>query len=289
MKYSDCDDCAIRIAWIGVFTSMILALLKYYIGWVGGSAGVMAGAIHSTTCMISSGSILFAHAFSKKDADDRFHYGYGKVEFVLSAVVSLSILIILSLFLISNLRVLMTEVHHIPHVTTVVIAAASIIINETLYRHFICAGKQTNSSAVTAAAWAVRSDALTSLVVLIGVIGASLNIKHLDPVIAIGISIILFKTVGTNLINSARSLMDYSADDSLARRIKPLMATLPSVLLVKHIKTRPMGQHTKVDIELQVAPSLTVSEISQIESDVIKLIKKNEKKIGDISVDFFDH
>lgn len=286
MKYSQCEACSVRVAWIGVLISLTLALMKYYIGWVGGSAGVVAAAIHSTVCMVSSASILFARSFTQRGADSKFQYGYGKIEFVASAVVSSSILVVITLFFISNIRALVQEIHHVPHVTAAVIAMTSVIANEFLYRYFRCVGKQMNSPTVTATAWAVRSDAFTSLVVLLGVIGTSFGIRHLDPIIAIVITLVLFKIVGENIINSIRGLMDYAPDQNLPSRIKKLLKSIPEVISLKGIKTRSMGQRIKVDLEVKVAQHLTLEEVTKLEEKIAKLVLRQEKKVGDISFGF---
>ncbi|MBF0492777.1 MAG: cation transporter [Deltaproteobacteria bacterium] len=286
MKYSHCEECVVKAAWAGVFTSLTLALLKYYIGWFGGSAGVTAAAIHSTICMVSSASILFTHSFAKRGEDERFPYGYGKIEFVASSVVSLSILVVITVFFISNMRALLQELHHVPHVTTAVIAIASIVANESLYRYFHCVGNEMNSVTVKAAAWAVRSDAFTSLAVLIGVIGTSLGIRHLDPVIAIGITLFLFYIVGGHLIHSVRGLMDYSSDEELSLRIKKLIKSVKTITGIRSIRARSMGQIIKVDLELEVESNLTVEEVDKLEEEVAVLIRKHEKRIKDISIGF---
>ena len=121
----NCADCAIKAAWVGVGISLVLALMKYYIGWVGGSAGVMAAAIHSTVCLISSASILFTQSFAGRRPDARYAYGYGKIEFVASAVVNTSVLVIMTFFMISNVRALLQELHHVPHVTSAIVAATT--------------------------------------------------------------------------------------------------------------------------------------------------------------------
>ncbi|MGK5086592.1 cation diffusion facilitator family transporter [Bdellovibrionota bacterium FG-2] len=286
MKQPQCQECAVKAAWIGVGISFVLALMKYYIGWVGGSAGVMAAAIHSTVCLVSSASILFTQYFAGRKPDERYPYGYGKIEFVASALVNTSILVVMSLFLVSNVRALLEELHHVPHVTAAVVAATSVIANEFLFRYFRCVGSEMNSPTIMSAAWAVRTDALTSLVVLLAIIGTSLGIQHLDPVVAICIILILFKIVGENLIRAVQGLMDYSMDDGLPLRIKILLKQIPEIIDIPSLKTRSMGQVCKVDLELKVAPELTAEETGELEQKVCRLIRAKEQRIGDITVGF---
>ncbi len=282
----NCADCAIKAAWVGVGISLVLALMKYYIGWVGGSAGVMAAAIHSTVCLISSASILFTQSFAGRRPDARYAYGYGKIEFVASAVVNTSVLVIMTFFMISNVRALLQELHHVPHVTSAIVAATSIIANEFLFRYFRCVGSEMNSPSITSAAWAVRSDALTSLVVLLAIIGTSLGIQHLDPVVAICITLILFKIVGENLIKAVRGLMDYASDDDLPARVTKLLEGISEIVAIPTLRTRSMGQHFKVDLELQVSADLTVEDTGRLEERVSRLIRSKESRIGDITVGF---
>lgn len=286
MKYSQCEACATRAAWMGVGISLFLALVKYYIGWVGGSAGVVAAGLHSTICMVSSASILFTQYFARKGPDEKFPYGYGKFEFVVSATVNFSILVVMGIFFTSNIRVLLNEIHHIPHITAGVIAATSAITNEAMFRYFRCVGTEMNSPTITATAWAVRSNALTSFIVLLSVIGTTLGIRHLDPVVAIGITLVLFKIVGGNLIHSIRGLMDYSHDSTLPVRIRNLVSELPNVLEITNVKTRSMGQLVKVDLELRVDPNLSVEDTDKIEEKICKLLHQTEQKLGDITVGF---
>ncbi|MGK5083019.1 cation diffusion facilitator family transporter [Bdellovibrionota bacterium FG-1] len=286
MKNSDCEECAVKAAWIGLIVSMSLAAMKYYIGWVGGSAGVVAIAIHSTVCMFSSASILFTHSFAKRGPDERFHYGYGKIEFVVSALVNTAILVVMGMFFISNIRAILDDVHHVPHVTSAIIAAISIMANETVFRYYRCVAAETNSPSVTSAAWAIRSDALTSLVVLLGIIGTSLGVKHLDPVIAVCITLILLKIIGEHLITSIRGLMDYSVDEKILARIKNLIKNVSEVKSILHLRARSMGQLFKIDLELGVSPELTVEQTAKLEDLICELIHDDEQKIGDITIGF---
>ncbi len=285
-KYAQCDSCANRSGWISMLTSSVLAVTKLYIGYVGGSKGCIADAIHSSACIVSSITIFLARNFVKRNANEKYSYGYGKIEFVAAAVVSFIILVIVTIFVVTSIKALFAEHHTVPHLATAVIAIVSIVANELLFRFLRCVGTEFSSPTIMANAWANRSDCFSSLAVLIGIVGTWLGIKHLDPLMALAVTLIIYKVVGSNLLHAIKGLMDHSVGNKLESDIKILLKEISEVRDVTNIKTRSLGHRTKVDITVNVDAKLTVSDTEILEKRICDLIHRKEESVGDIVINF---
>jgi len=285
-RYPECQTCYKWAGWAGTGTSAILALLKFYIGWVGGSKGLIADAMHSTICIASAGTIFLARSFTQKKADDSFPWGYGKVEFLASGIVSLVILGVVTVFMVSSLNALMGAQHTVPHMSTALIVLVSIVANEIVFRFLHCVGTQYSSATMISSAWANRSDCFSSLAVLVGIVGSRLGIEHLDPIMALVVTLIIYKVVGANLLTSIRGLMDYSGGPELTNRLKKLATEIPDVNEVSSLKTRSMGQFVKVDMVVKVPSEYTAEQADGVALRIKNLYRRKEKRVGEIMVGF---
>lgn len=285
-RYPECEKCLGIAGWAGMAVSAVNAILKFYIGFVGGSKGVIADALHSTVCIVSNITIIIARSISKKDHDPRFPYGYGKVEFVSSAAVSGVILTVVTVFVISSIKAIINGQYTAPHFSTVVITVVSIISNEIVFQFMYCVGKQYNSPAITAGAWANRSDSFSSIAVLIGIIATMLGMKHMDSIMALVVAAIIYKIIGTNFVDSIKGLMDISSGESLVNRLKVLLKDFPEIKSVTSLKTRSMGQYTKVDLFVNVPHDFTVEQTDDLEGRITRLFRRKEHTIGDLVIGF---
>lgn len=145
-----------------------------------------------------------------------------------------------------------------PSVLNLGAAALSIVVKEWMYRYTIKAANKINSNALKADAWHHRTDAFSSIGSLIGVGGALLGFKFLDPLAAVVIAIIIIKVGVEIYMKSVDEVMDKSADEETIQTIKEVVQAVEGVIAIDLLLTRQHASLIYVDIEIGVHGDLTL-------------------------------
>ena len=253
---------AMRAAGLGLAVNFVLGIVKLIGGLVGQSFALISDAVNSFGDVVTSLAVLFALRVAQQPPDDEHPYGHTRAEAIAGS--NIALLVILSALLVGWEAVQRFSVRHaLPPVWTLWIAAANVLIKESLYRYKRSVGRRTGSSALMANAWDHRSDAFCSAAVLIGLgivrwggpawIGAD-EASALVVVAAICWS-------GAKLFRSSSSeLMDSQADEQLVREIRRAAETVPEVRAVEKLWVRKSGLEYFADIHIEVDAQLTVAE-----------------------------
>jgi cation diffusion facilitator family transporter len=163
-------------------------------------------------------------------------------------------------------------------------AAISIAVNESLYRWIICAAGRVNSAALEAEAWDNRSDAISSLPVFLGVLGAQFGFRSLDPLAALFVGILVGKIAFELLSKNLHGLMDMPLHSREIKRIKELVIATPGVKAIDYLRTRGMGRHYMADLQILVNPKTTVEKSNSIATEVKKVLRREIEHLEDITI-----
>ena len=164
------------VTMVGVLVNAFLILFKFFAGIFGQSQALIADAVHSISDLFTDFVVLLGLRIGRKVPDERHHFGHARIETLASAIVGLT-LIATALYL--GIKASWNIYHHTEYHPTwlaLVGAGVSIALKESLYHYTIHIGRRIKSSAIVANAWHQRSDALSSVAVLLGVAGA-----HIKP------------------------------------------------------------------------------------------------------------
>jgi cation diffusion facilitator family transporter len=251
-----------RAARWGIVVSLGLAAAKLAGGLLGHSVALIADAIHSLGDALVSGAILGALYWAQQPADREHPYGHSRVEAVVGSNVAL--LLILSAVGIGweALRTL-AEPSRPPEGFTLVIAAASLLLKEGMYHYNRRVADKMGSSAIRAAAWDHRLDAVGSLAVLGGVALARWGgpaWHAADHLAALAVALLMLWAGITLAWDSLQELMDRQADPDLVVCVRQEAATVPGVRGVEKLLVRKSGLELLVDIHVEVDPEISVRE-----------------------------
>ena len=273
-----------KVTVVSGVVNLLLSLAQVVIGLIANSAALVADGIHSASDLLSDVLVWFAarHAAMAPDADHP--YGHGRFE--TAATLGLGILLVLvALGIVWNGFERLWDVGRpVPGKLALIVAAVGIVAKEALYWYTIAAAKRLKSDMLRANAWHHRSDAISSVVVLIGVGGALLGFGYMDALAAIIVGVMVAK-IGWDLGWSALSeLVDTALDEEQVGEAKRVIMDIDGVRSVHMLRTRRHGAEASADVHVQVAPRLSVSEghvISQAVED--RMIGKLEA-ITDVTV-----
>lgn len=267
---------ASRSTWVSVAINIVLTLLQIVVGILGKSQGLIADGLHSLSDLLSDFIVLFANRQSSRKADATHPYGHARIETAATLILG-SMLMALALLLLwgAGVRLASGKAIASVHYSTLIVAAATLIFKEGLYRYLMRVAKRVNSQMLMANAWHSRFDAWSSLVVLIGIGGNMAGFKMLDVIAAIIVAIMIGR-MGWQLAREALSqLIDKALDDAEVEEIRAALLETPGVRGLHELRTRKMGDRALVDAHIMVDPHISVSEGHYIAETARKRILHN--------------
>lgn len=250
-----------KSTWISVLVNCFLTLGQVITGIFSGSQGLIADGIHSLSDLVADFVVLIANHKSKKDPDDDHHYGHHRYENGASLILG-AILLIVGIGMLWSAANKIQHPEEIPqvHIIALWVALAALVFKELLFRYMLAVATRVKSSMLVANAWHARSDAASSLVVSLGIIGNLLGFKFLDPVAALIVGLIVTKMGYSFMSDSLHDLMDRAVDIETEEKIKTTLLATPGVDGIHDLKTRKMGDLVIVDVHLEIDGNLSVKE-----------------------------
>lgn len=274
-----------RATGISAIINTLLGFLKLLMGIIGQSQALIADGVHSFSDLLSDALVLFASKAGNKSPDEDHPYGHRRIE-TLAAIVIAFILIAVGTVLAGNTIRLLWHHQQLPTPSILALLAALISIgaNEWLYRYTLRVADRINSNLLRSNAWHNRSDAFTSIIVFISVLGQLLGIPHLDAIGAIIISIVIINMGGRMAWQGIAELIDTAVEPEELEKIKASIDAVPGVEDVHQLRTRLSGGNIYVDVHILVDPMISVSEGHYIGDQVYLALKKQHSKIIDVTV-----
>lgn len=250
---------ASRSTWVSVAVNIILASAQIVLGLFAHSQALIADGIHSLSDLVADGVVLFAGHHSKKDADEDHPYGHQRFETAASLIIGLILLAVgIGMLWAAFNKLEAPETIQKVHITALWVAGTALIAKELLFRYMLNVAKRVKSSMLIANAWHARSDAASSLVVGLGIIGNLLGYPILDPIAALLVGFMISKMGWQFSWDALHDLMDRAADDDEVQAIRQTLISTPGVLGVHDLRTRKMGDMIVVDAHIEVEALITV-------------------------------
>lgn len=263
---------------VGAVVNLVLTVVKVIFGIIGQSHALIADGVHSLADLSTDLMVWFAAKYSNQPADKEHPYGHARIETAFT--VGLGVVLIVTaagIVFDSAQRLLNPETLLQPTPIVLLIAVISILANEGLYQYTIGAAKQFNSGLLKANAWHHRSDAISSIVVLVGVAGSLMGLPYLDAFAAVGVALMIGHIGWTQAWSSLRELVDTGMEPKTAAALKRIIGNVEGVRGVHMLRSRRMGGMYLIDVHIVVDERLSVSEGHKISEYVrLKLIASHE-------------
>ena len=250
---------ASRSTWVSVAVNVVLSTTQIVVGVMAKSQALIADGIHSLSDLVSDFVVLFAGHHSQKDADEDHPYGHHRFETAASLALGVILMAVGVGMLWSALQKLQSpDTIATVHASALWVAFAALVLKELLFRYMLRVAKAVKSSMLVANAWHARSDAASSLVVAIGLIGNLMGYPLLDPIAALIVGFMVAKMGWSFGWDALHDLMDRAVDEQEVQAIRQTLVSTPGVAGVHDIRTRKMGDMIVVDAHLEVDANLTV-------------------------------
>ncbi len=274
-----------RITLIGAAVDLLLSVLKIVVGVVGGSQALVADGIHSLSDLATDAMVLIAAKHGSRDADEDHPYGHGRFETVMTVILgSILILVAAGIAWDAVRRLFQPELLLQPGWPALAAAAVSIVAKEVLYVWTLRVAKRLRSPMLKANAWHHRSDAISSVVVLVGVAGTMAGLDYLDSIAAFGVALMVAKIGGELAWHALQELVDTSLESHQVEAIRKAIQDVGGVRDLHLLRTRRMGGDALVDVHIEVDPRLSVSEGHQVGERVRHYLIDRIDDVADVMV-----
>ena len=273
-----------RVTIVGAVLNFILAVFKIIIGTIGHSHALIVDGIHSFSDLLSDGLVVFAAKKGNQRPDDDHPYGHARIETAFAAVLG-GILIAVGVGIVIDALERLTSGDIVtPESMTIWVALLSVLSKEALYRYTLVYAERLKSPILKANAWHHRSDAISSIVVLVGIAGSMSGIPYLDAAAAVIVSMMIAKIGWEIAKESIEQLVDKGLDPKKVQFISTHITEIPGVKHMHMLRTRQMGAEALLDVHIEVAPQLSVSEGHRISDEVSKELTNEFPDIAQVLV-----
>jgi cation diffusion facilitator family transporter len=274
-----------KVAIVGALVNITLSIVKVVVGILGYSQALIVDGIHSLSDLMTDILVLFASRHAAHGPDENHPYGHGRFETAATLALGAFLVLIAGGIMWDSVERLMHSGEaQTPKTIALYAALFSIVANEVLYWYTISVARRIKSELLRANAWHHRSDAISSIVVLIGVGGAMLGHLWLDLAAALIVGFMVAK-IGWDLgWGAMRELVDESLEEDKVEQIRNLITAIPGVRSLHMLRTRRQGHEAMADVHVQVSPWISVSEGHMISIAVEEQIKANIEEISDVTV-----
>ena len=251
---------ASRSTWVSVGVNLVLTGMQILAGLLTRSQGLVADGVHSLSDLVSDFVVLFASRHSQKDADEGHPYGHHRFETAASLVLGVLLLAVGAGMAWSAFLKVQTpgSVQQV-HIAALWVAGTALVAKEMLFRYMLAVAKRVKSSMLVANAWHSRSDAASSLVVGIGILGNLAGYPILDPIAAAVVGFMVGRMGWQFGWAALHDLMDHAIDEDEMQAIRRTLVETPGVRGVHDLRTRRMGDMIIVDAHLEIDATLSVT------------------------------
>jgi cation diffusion facilitator family transporter len=258
--------------WFALTANMGLFILKYWAGIVSGSVALIADAWHTLSDSLTSVILLLGIKISAKPADKDHPFGHGRAEWIAALIIGTLLAVVGLNFLIDSISKLRDHEGASYGTIAIVITLLSVIVKEGLAQYAFWIYRKTGAKSVKADGWHHRSDAISSLLILIGIIFGS-RFWWIDGVMGIMVSLALFYAAYDIIKESTHSIMGETPNKKLVQLLKEIpIKVIGYDVELHHIHTHNYGDHTELTCHIKLPPDMTIIYAHEIASKIEKAI-----------------
>ena len=256
---------------VAALVNLFLSVVKVTAGVLGQSSALIADGIHSMADLMSDAVVLVAVKLGSKQPDQDHPYGHARFETLATVALGLGLIVVaIGIAWDAVNRILGVGELLVPDQLTLCIAGISIACNEWLFHFTQKVAKKTRSKLLLANAWHHRSDAISSIIVLVGIAAMFLGYGYADAIAAVLVSLMIAKIGVSLMVDSLKELVDTAIPDDEIEALRQAISVIDGVINIHLLRTRRMGEDIYVDLHIQVDSYISVSEGHMI-ADTVRI------------------
>nr|WP_290639917.1 cation diffusion facilitator family transporter [Labilibaculum sp.] len=260
----DKSNWALVEGWLSIIGNILLFALKYWAGIVTGSIAIMADAWHTLSDSLSSVIVIVGAKISKKPADDDHPFGHGRADLISAFIIGILLLLVAFDFVIESFHTLRDHESSQFGTIAVVVMITSVVIKELLAQFAYYGARKTNSKVLRADGWHHRSDAISSLVILIGIFLGPYY-WWIDGVLGLIVAILIGHAAYEIISDSIHSLLGESPSDGIIDSLKSTIGEVhPYKLEPHHFHLHVYGDHTELTFHIRLPHNMPIKQAHDI-------------------------
>ena len=278
---------SLRVSIVTIIGNIFLAIIKFIAGLISNSGALISDGVHTVSDVFTTFIVMVGVTIGNAEEDSNHRYGHERIECIASLI--LAFILFVTGFEIGKegMYVLINNDYNSikePGLFALAVAFISILGKEIMYQYTIRVAKKIKSDSLKADAWHHRSDALSSVGTLVGIILSRMGYRFCDPLVSILIAILICKVAVDIFIEATNKLVDKSCDEEEIKQIEKIVLKQKGVLGIDDIKTRIFGSKIYVDIEISADGNKTLNETHKIAEKVHDRVEKEFDDIKHIMV-----
>ncbi len=260
---------SLRVAVVNITANFLLTTAQVIIGILGHSQALVADGLHTLSDTLADLLVIFALKHGRKGADEEHPYGHERIETAVTMILGIVLIgVAVGIGVRASMKLLTPGAIVVPSALTLWAALGTLVAKEAMYHYTINTAIRFGSNMLRASAWHHRSDALSSLIVAVGIGGSLIGFAYFDAIAAIVVAAMIIK-VGVQLSwQSLRELVDTGLGTEDLDSIRQTILGVSGVKALHLLRTRRVGGQALADVHIIVDDHLSVSEGHQISEAV---------------------
>jgi cation diffusion facilitator family transporter len=259
--------------WTAIALNLVLFVLKYIAGIMTGSVAILADAWHTISDSFTSLVVLIGTKAARKPADSQHPFGHGRAELIAAIIIGMLLAMVGFNFIVEGIEKLQTRESTTFAPFAVIIIAASVVVKEGMAQFSLWAFRKTGSKPLKADGWHHRSDAITSSLVLIGVL-LSRRFWWIDGVMAFAVAVLILYAAYDILKETINPLLGETPDKQLIGRISEIAhKAAEGPVKVHHIHIHRYGDHTELTFHIMLSPTMSLQNAHNIATNIENAIQ----------------
>jgi cation diffusion facilitator family transporter len=274
-----------RTAVVGALVNLALSALKVVVGVLGHSHALVADGIHSLSDLATDALVWLVGKHASRGPDTTHPYGHGRYETMATLILSLILAIIATgIGWDAAQRLFSPQDIQTPAWITFYAAFVSILVKEWLYWYTLAYARRVRSDMLRANAWHHRSDAISSVVVMVGIAGTLAGLPYLDAIAAFLVAVMIAHVAWELGVDAIRELVDTGLEPDRLAAVRETILKVGGARDIHMLRTRSIGGTVSTDVHVLVDPYISVSEGHLISAKVEHELKKQIEEIEDVTV-----
>ncbi|NIM14115.1 MAG: cation diffusion facilitator family transporter [Candidatus Aminicenantes bacterium] len=271
--------------WLSIFINILLFGIKYWAGIVTKSVAIIADAWHTLSDSLSSIVVLIGVRTTTKPADRKHPFGHGRAELVASVIIGVILGVVAFNFLVESISRLSKHQSASFGTLAVVVVAVSVLLKEGIAQFSFWAARKTKSLVLKADGWHHRSDAITSLLILIGIFLGK-YFWWIDGVLGIIVAFFILYAAYGILKDATNPLLGERPDEELVTRVKEISERFaPSTIEAHHLHLHRYGEHRELTFHIYLDGAMSLDDAHTIATSIENAIREELEIEATIHVD----
>jgi len=276
----------IKVTVVGGVVNILLAIIKMVVGIMGNSRALVADAVHSVSDLVTDIVVILGIHYGDQPPDKNHHYGHKKIETMAEMILGMLLIIVAVKLAYDAVTAIWLKEFRQPAAITIIAALISILSKEWLYRWTKAVAKKEGNSVILANAWHHRSDAYSSVAVLMGLVFTQISPRLIvmDTIAGLLVSILILK-VGVGItVKGYNKIIDTAPPPSYVNKILDLIRQTEGAKNPHGLKMRYIGDAIHMEVHIEVKPDISVKRGHEIAASIKYMIKNHDNRVIDVII-----